>query len=180
MAMTRDSGRALDELVRSVYDDLHRLAARHLKSERADHTLQTTALLNEAYLKLSEGGAPRFNDRTHFLAVASRAMRQVLVDYARARGAQKRGGGKVENLEGEQSAVVQVAARSAEPVDVLELNRALDALANEDEYLVRIVEMRYFGGMTAQETADALGRSVHVIRHDLRLAQAWLRREMGS
>jgi RNA polymerase sigma factor (TIGR02999 family) len=176
--MDRDGAPTLDELVSSVYDDLHRLAARHLHGERSDHTLQTTALLNEAYLKLSEGGASRFNDRTHFLAIASRAMRQVLVDYARARGAQKRGGGKLENLEDEESAVVQVAARSAEPIDVLQLNRALDALAKEDEHLVRLVEMRYFGGMTAQETAEALGCSVHVVRHDLRLAQAWLRREV--
>jgi RNA polymerase sigma factor (TIGR02999 family) len=167
----------LNELVSSLYDDLHRIAARHLRGERPDHTLQTTALLNEAYVKLSGGGQSRFNSRTHFLAVASRVMRQVLVDYARARVTLKRDGGKQEDLS-EVTVSLQLATRGTEPVEILELNRALDALAREDEYLVQIVEMRYFGGMTAKETADAIGRSVHVIRHDLRFAQAWLRREV--
>jgi len=168
----------LNELVNSVYADLHRIAARHLLRERSGHTLQATALLHEVYLKLSDDRQRRFNNKTHFLAVASRVMRQVLVDYARARAANKRDGGRREDVDESASAVQLAPNRGSEPIEILELNRVLDALAQEDEYLCQIVEMRYFGGMTAKETAEALGRSVHIIRHDLRLAQAWLRREL--
>jgi len=173
---------ALNELVTALHSDLHRIAARHLRSERPDHTLQATALLHEAYLKLSDDGQRRFSNRSHFLAVASRVMRQVLVDYARARSTKKRGSGRVSNeVRGDESIPdLQVAAnRGIEPVDVLELNRALDALAQEDEPLAQLIEMRYFGGMTAKELAEFLGRSVHTVRHDLRLAQAWLHRELS-
>ena len=162
---------ALNQLVSALYGDLHRIAARHLRSERSEHTLQATALLHEAYLKLSEETQRQFNGRTHFLAVASRVMRQVLVDHARARATQKRGG---------THDVLQVATkRGNDPVEILDLNRVLDGLAEEDESLAQVIEMRYFGGMTAEETAQVLGRSVHTVRHDLRLAKSWLRRELG-
>jgi RNA polymerase sigma-70 factor (ECF subfamily) len=168
----------LNEFVRIAYEDLHRIAARHLRSERSSHTLQPTALLNEVYLKLANGDR-RFSDRTHFLAVASRAMRQVLVDYARTRGRKKRGEGKVDARDDLSSMSIQIGhAESVEPVDILELNRAIDALAKEDESLAQIIEMRYFGGMRAKEIADIMGKSINVVRHDLRLAQAWLRREI--
>jgi RNA polymerase sigma factor (TIGR02999 family) len=170
-----------DKLVEVLYGDLHRIAERHLRSERPNHTLRATALLHEAYVKLSDNEQSKFKDRTHFLAVASRVMRQVLVDYARARATEKRGISRRHEIqEGESLASLEVAPSTiTEPIDILALNRALEALAEEDSELAGLIEMRYFGGMTAEETADALGRSVHVVRHDLRLALAWLRRELG-
>jgi RNA polymerase sigma factor (TIGR02999 family) len=168
---------ALNELVSVLYDELHRIAARHLRGERSGHTLQTTALIHEAYLRLFGGAERQFAGRVHFLAVASRVMRQVLVDYARARAAKKRDGlgeriAWTTGLEaGEEAGIDQL--------ELIELDAALDALAVEDEPLARLIEMRYFGGMTAEETAESLGLSVHVVRYDLRLAQAWLRRKLG-
>jgi RNA polymerase sigma-70 factor, ECF subfamily len=164
----------LDDLTPALYAALHRLAARHLRGERRDHTLQTTALLHEAYLKLSDEGDRRFSDRTHFLAVASRAMRQVLIDHARARVAAKRGGGR---NAGEQIHVV--AHPRGEPLDVLRVHQALESIAREDEALAHLAELRYFGGMTSTEIASALNRSIHAVRHDLRYVQAWLRRELS-
>jgi RNA polymerase sigma-70 factor (ECF subfamily) len=164
-----------NEIVTALYDQLHRIAARQLRGERSGHTLQTTALVHEAYLRLFDNAGRTFADRAHFLAVASRVMRQVLVDYARARAAKKRSGGAewTANLEVKGNAGV-------EQLELLELDRALEALAGEDKSLAEVIEMRYFGGMTAEETAEALGRSVHIVRHDLRLALAWLKRELGS
>jgi RNA polymerase sigma factor (TIGR02999 family) len=170
-------GSALNDLVKALYDELHRIAARHLRAERASHTLQTTALVHEAYLKLVGDNQRGFADRTHFLAVASRVMRQVLVDYARARATKKRDGNATFLLT--TGAEVEGGA-GVEQMELLDLDRALDALALEDQSLAQLIEMRYFGGMTAEETAEALGRSVHVVRHDLRLAQAWLRRKLSS
>ena len=174
---------ALNQLVNALYGDLHRIAARHLRSERSEHTLQATALLHEAYVKLSEETQRQFNGRTHFLAVASRVMRQVLVDHARARVTQKRGGGSSRHNDLNANVPMQslqvATKRGNDPVEILELNRVLDVLAEEDESLAQVIEMRYFGGMTAEETAKVLGRSVHTVRHDLRLAKAWLRRELG-
>ena len=170
----------LNDLMGALYDDLYRIAARHVHSERRDHTLQATALLHEAYLKLSDSAQSEFNDRTHFLAIASRVMRQVLVDYARARRTEKRGGGEAPasgDIDSAQPLQLR-ATRSTESIVILNLHRALEALAREDAELAQLIELRYFGGMTAEETAEALGRSVHVIRHDLRLAHAWLRREL--
>jgi len=161
----------LDQLTVALYDELRRIAARHLRGERPGHTLQTTALVHEAYLKLCGQPEHQFADRVHFLAVASRVMRQVLVDHARARATQKRGG--------EEPKFAVEAETGTEQVELLDLDRALDALTQEDESLARIVEMKYFGGMTAEETAEALDRSVHIIRHDLRFAQAWLRRKLS-
>ena len=170
----------LNDLLRALYGDLHRIAERHLHSERPNHTLQATALLHEAYLKLSDEDQLKFSDRTHFLAVASRVMRQVLVDYARARTTDKRASHmRYELREDESLAKLEVAAKPGmEPIAVLDLNNILEALARENHELAELVELRYFGGMTAEEMAQTLGRSVHVVRHDLRLAHAWLRREL--
>lgn len=165
---------ALNDLLPALYADLHRIAASHLRGERRDHTLQPTALLHEAYLKLSSEGQRRFADKTHFLAVASRVMRQVLVDHARARATAKRGGGDSAG----DNVQVAVLPRS-EPIDVLRVHRALEVMAEEDEALAQLVELRYFGGLTPKELADALQRSIHAVRHDLRFAQAWLRRELS-
>jgi RNA polymerase sigma factor (TIGR02999 family) len=174
--------KGLDKLIEALYSDLHRIAGRHLRSERPNHTLQPTALLNEAYLKLSENTQRQFNDRTHFLAVASRVMRQVLVDYARARATRRRGGGKRHEVQSEEAlASLQLATPpEVEPIDVLQLNRTLAALSREDAELAKLVELRYFGGMTTQEIAKTLGCSIHVVRYDLRLAEAWLRRNLGE
>lgn len=164
----------LNEAVISLYDELRRIAMGKLRSERYEHTLQTTALVHEAYLKLAGGSQQQFASRVHFLAVASRVMRQVLVDYARARYTKKRGGDPVALTTG-----LAVVDAGDEQIDLLDLNEALNALATEDQSLAQMVEMRYFGGMTAEETAEALNQSVHVVRHDLRLAMAWLRRSLS-
>ena len=172
---------ALNELVTELYNELHRIASRHLRGERSGHTLQTTALVHEAYLKLAADHQPQFADRTHFLAVASRVMRQVLVDYARARATKKRAGDKQENFQrADWTASIAVAgSTAAQPIELLDLDSALHALTCDDPALARLIEMRYFGGMTAEETAEVLGQSVHIVRHDLRLAQAWLRRKLS-
>jgi RNA polymerase sigma factor (TIGR02999 family) len=171
---------ALDELIAVLYSELHRVASRHLRGERAGHTLQTTALVHEVYMKLAGDREFGFNDRAHFLSVASRAMRQVLVDYARSRGRRKRGGDEPGKLSRLITGVPMEAKPDLPPVELLDMDRALAALASEDASLARLVEMRYFGGMTAEETAETLGQSVHVVRHDLRLAQAWLSRKLSK
>jgi len=170
---------ALKELVTALYDELRKVASRHLRGERDGHTLQTTALVHEVYVKLAGGRESGFNDRAHFLSVASRVMRQVLVDYARARATKKRAGdehGKFLPL----TTNIQVKETGLAAVELLDLDAALEALAREDGSLERLIEMTYFGGMTAEETAEALGQSVHIVRHDLRLAQAWLCRRLSK
>jgi RNA polymerase sigma factor (TIGR02999 family) len=170
---------ALDQLTPALYEELHRIAARHIRGERPSHTLQATALVHEAYLKLFDAKDRGFSNEVHFLAVASRVMRQVLVDYARARATQKRSGGAVRNVEWTANLEVE-SEKGIELLDLIELDGAIKALAAEDESLARLIEMRYFGGMTAEETAEALELSVHTVRHDLRYAQAWLRRKLAS
>lgn len=167
----------LGELTPTLYGELHRIASRHLRGERAGHTLQPTALVHEAYLKLFEGTERQYSDEVHFLAVASRVMRQVLVDYARARSSKKRTG--PEAGEAKQTSLEVRSGSDVELVELIELDSAIQALQAEDESLARLIEMRYFGGMTAEESAEALGISAHVVRHDLRLAQAWLRRRLS-
>lgn len=161
-----------------VYAALHRIAKGYLRKERSDHTLQPTALVNEAYLKLFGHLEIQFVDRAHFFAVVSQAMRRILVDHARSRRAVRRGsdGGRVP-----LSATIEVEASLGKAqMGILELDLALDALAEEKSSLAQLIEMRYFGGMTAEESAEVMGRSVHVVRHELRLAHAWLRRELAS
>lgn len=169
---------ALDELMPLVYGELHRIAEMFLRRQRPGHTLQPTALVNEACIKMFENTRHDFADRAHFLAVLARAMRQVLVDHARAGAAEKRGGRgqkvawdtNIEVGDGESSA----------PWRMLELDRALTNLAKENASLGSVVEMHYFGGMTAEEVASVIGRSAHAVRHDLRAARAWLRRELAG
>ena len=156
-----------------MYRELRQIAGRYLHRERQDHTLQPTALVHEAYLKLFADSAPNLSDKAHFLAVASQVMRRILVDYARARNSEKRGGG-LERVE-----TTSLESNDADFLPLLALDRALDALAAENPALARAVEMRYFGGLTAEEAAEVTGRSVHAIRHDLRFAQAWLRRALA-
>ena len=173
---------ALDELMPLVYSELRRIARAFMRQQQPGHTLQPTALVNEAFIKLFQNAEPHFVDRAHFLALMSRVMRQVLVDYARTRTTKKRGGSGHDTPE-RVAWTTRLGADGEARVDLLnliELDGALDALALEDESLARLVEMRYFGGMKAEETAEALGLSVHVVRHDLRLAQAWLRRKLAG
>jgi RNA polymerase sigma factor (TIGR02999 family) len=161
---------AIDKLIPLIYSELHRLAEIVFRSEAPGNTLQPTALLHEAFLRLfADTTTPLFVDRAHFLGIAARLMRQILVDHARSRRAQKRGSGLrvqfSENLP------------SAKPdEDLLDLDRALADLAEEDPRLVVLIELRFFGGMTAKEIAEIRTESVHVVRHDLRYAQARLRR----
>lgn len=168
---------AFHEVSEVLYQELYRIASRQLRSERSNHTLQPTALVHEAYLKLSDFQGRQFTGQVHFLATASRVMRQVLVDYARARGSQKRGGGgtpvPVTNVEIESETGLEL-------IDLIALNDAIQDLGVEDESLARMIEMRFFGGLTAEEIADALGMSVHTVRHDLRYGQAWLRRRLAK
>jgi RNA polymerase sigma-70 factor, ECF subfamily len=142
--------------------------------------LQSTALVHEAYLKLVGNGHAGYVDRAHFLAVAARVMRQVLVDYARARATKKRS--RENPGDGPEWATrIEIGPRPGEePVQLLDLDRVLDTLACEDQALAQLIEMRYFSGMTSEETASVLGESVRIVRHDLRLAQAWLRRKLSS
>lgn len=165
-------------LSRSLYGELRRIAARHLQMERVNHTLQPTALVHEAYLKLAGVTQRTYSNDVHFVAVASRVMRQILVDHARSRCAQKRLGDKHYSL---SDINVPVSCETGPELhELLQLDAALKDLAVESEVLARLIEMRFFGGMTAEESAEALGISVHVARHDLRYAQAWLRRRLAS
>jgi len=164
---------AQGELMSVVYQTLHRIAESHLRKERPDHTLQPTALVNETYLKLFGHSEIEFADRAHFFAVVSRAMRRILVDHARARAAARRNEGQVQ-----LDTSIEEGDAGPEPTKLLDLDLAMDALARERPSLAELIEMRYFGGMTAEETAEVVGRSVHVVRHELRLAHAWLRREL--
>jgi len=174
----RDGDRgALNELIPQVYGELRRIAQSFMRRQRPGHTLQPTALVNEAFIKLFEDARPAFVDRAHFLALMARVMRQVLVDHARALGAAKRGGS--ERRVPWDTNIEVVAARGHRQLNVLELQDALESLERESQSLAEVLEMHYFGGMTAEETAAVVGRSVHIVRHDLRLARAWLRRELA-
>jgi RNA polymerase sigma factor (TIGR02999 family) len=162
---------ALERLLPLVYAELHRLARSALRRDHGLHTLQPTALLNEAFLRLFGRQIPEFSDRAHFLGVAARVMRQVLVDHARKLGALKRGPAL-------QVELPENLAAHAPAASLLELDQALGRLGQEDPRLTRLIEMRFFAGMTAEETAEATGESVHLVRHDLRYAQTRLRRLM--
>lgn len=165
---------AADALLSILYDELHRLAHHYMRTERAGHTLQTTALINEAYLRLVEIDRIQWRDRTHFVAMAATVMRRVLVDHARAHARDKRGGGvAITSLD------VDVAA--VEPgVDVLALNEALDRLATLDPVQGRIVELRYFSGLTIDEVAATLGVSAGTVKREWSIAKAWLYRELAA
>lgn len=164
---------ALDELTPAVYDELRRLARGQLKGERAGHTLDPTALVHEAFLRLGDYDQISWQDRAHFFSIASMTMRRVLVDYARRRRAAKRGG----------SAVAVTLAESRTPgdsvdVDLIALDEALSQLGQQDPRQCRVVEMRYFGGLTHEEIAEMLGVSLATVNRDWRVAKLWLRRAL--
>jgi len=163
---------ALGKLVPLLYRELRRLAGHYLRQERAGHTLQPTALVHEAYLHLAGEDHGDWRDRAHFMAVAAQLMRRILVEYARRRSAAKRGGG-VAVVELEDLADL----REPELVEVLAVDEALARLAGIDPQQARVVELRYFAGLTAEETAEALGISPRTVKREWTLASAWLRRE---
>jgi len=166
---------ALDRLLPLVHGELRRLAGRHMRHERPGHTLQASALVNEAYLRLIEVKQVHWQNRAHFFAMASRLMRRILVDAARAKGSQKRNAG------GQKVSLDEAVAVAATPSqDFVALDDALNALEAVDPRKCKVVEMRFFGGMSVEETAAALDLSVGTIKSDWRLAKAWLARELGD
>jgi RNA polymerase sigma factor (TIGR02999 family) len=163
---------ALDAVIPLVYDELKKLASAHLRREGRAEPLQTTALVHEAFLRLVGGRQPSYANRAHFYGVASRLMRQILVDAARARAAEKRGAGA-------EVALADLSDLGYQPDEaLLAMDEALGRLASTNSLKAQLIEMRYFAGMTAEECAEVLSISVHVVRRELRLAQAWLRREI--
>jgi RNA polymerase sigma factor (TIGR02999 family) len=165
---------ALDRLVPLVYAELQKMASAYLRREPQGQTLQPTALVHEAWLRLAGNTSPDFSNRTHFLGVAARLMRQILVDRARARGAVKRDAGSRVPLEDE------VAFTGRRAAVLVTLDHALLDLEAQDPEKARILELKFFGGMTAEDSAELLGITVHKVNRQMRLAQAWLRREMAS
>jgi RNA polymerase sigma factor (TIGR02999 family) len=165
---------ALEKLVPLVYQELHRLASRYMRGERSGHLLQTTALVNEAYLRLHDTNGIRWQNRNHFYAVAARAMRRILVDFARARNQQKRNGGRQVSLD---DALTIGGDRSA---DILALDDALTTLATLDHRQSQIVELRFFGGLTEPDIARTLGVSPRTVSSEWRLARSWLLRQLNG
>ena len=174
LAEYRDGDRgALDRLLPLVYSELRRIAARSLRAERRDHTLQPTALVNEAYVRLVDWKDVRWQNRAHFFAMAARLMRRILVDEARARGYQKRGGG-APMLSLDEALIVPAAPGK----DLVALDDALTALAEVDGRKSQVVEMRFFGGLSLDETAEALQVSRDTVKRDWKMAKLWLLREI--
>jgi RNA polymerase sigma factor (TIGR02999 family) len=164
---------ALDELAPRIHDELYRLAQRYMRGESAGHTLQATALVNEAYLRLAGSEQP-WQNRAHFLGVAAQMMRRILVDHARARGSQKRGSNRTHvNLD-------EVTIFAGADDTVMELDDALRKLAEFDERKARLIELRFFGGLTYEEAAEVLSISTTTLDRELRLAKAWLKQELES
>ena len=166
--------RAFDQVIDRVYKDLRRRAAAYLRNERPEHTLQPTALVHEAFIKLVDKREIKWQDRNHFLAVAAQAMRRILVDHARSRNREKRGG------DNEDLPLDDATGAASDPhrIDLVALDEALRNLATFDERQARIVELKYFGGMTLDEAADFLGVSRATVRRDWQIARAWLRRQL--
>jgi RNA polymerase sigma factor (TIGR02999 family) len=164
---------ALEQLIPLVHDELRRLARRHMAHERVGHTLQATALVNEAFVRLIDVQQVKWQDRAHFFAMSSRLMRRILVDFARSKGYQKRGGG-AQKVSFDEALVVTNEAGH----DLVGLDDALNALAAFDSRKAQVVEMRFFGGLSVEETAEALKVSVDTVMRDWKLAKAWLLREL--
>lgn len=165
---------ARDQLFDAVYGELRRLARRYLRGERTDHSLSPTALVHEAYLKLIDQRRVQWQNRSHFFAISAQLMRRILVDHARAHGTAKRGAGTKERLQD-----MPLGARLRDE-DVLTLDAALERLGTLDERQSRLVELRFFAGLTVEETAIALGVSPITVKRDWALARAWLYRELGG
>jgi RNA polymerase sigma factor (TIGR02999 family) len=166
---------ALDRLMPVVYAELQKLAASHLRNERLAHTLQPTALVHEVYARLVKKDQPDYQNRCHFMGVAAQVMRQILIDHARTRNAAKRGSG-IFKLSIEESGDIPV----DRPSMLLAVDDALQELARKDPAKARLIEMRFFGGLTAEESAEVTGMPVAEVRRHLRVAQAWLQRELDS
>jgi RNA polymerase sigma factor (TIGR02999 family) len=166
---------ALEKLAPLVYDNLRRLAHHYMKGQRPDHTLQTAALVNEAYLRLADQRSPSFTNRSHFLAVAAKAMRQILVNYAKASQCQKRGAG-ASKVELDEAALISPQPSRA----ILDLNDAMERLAMLDSRKAQVVELRYFGGLKQEEIADVLKISTVTVRRDWVFSKAWLYTELRN
>ncbi len=166
---------ARDRLMPLVYDELHRLAHQHMRRERPDHTLQTSALVNEAYLRLVDQSQIHWESRAHFFGIAARLMRQILVDEARRRNLAKRGGGAIQVAPDEARTVSQ-----DQSADVMALDDALESLEKIDSRQSRIVELRFFGGLSIEETAEVLKVSPGTVMRDWTFARAWLRKAMST
>jgi len=165
---------ALNQLIPAVHGQLRRLAHRYVRHERTGHTLETTAVVNEAYIRLVDVQRVHWRDRIHFFAIAATLMRRVLIDYGRARRTLKRGGARTSKVSLEQLPVMA----PPELTDLIALARALDALSAFDGRKARVVELRFFGGLSVDETAEALQVSSETVKRDWRLAKVWLLREM--
>ena len=166
---------ALQQLVPIVHEELRRLARRQMAGERPGHTLQPTALVNEAYLRLVNLKQMQWQNRAHFFAMGARLMRRILVDFARSRGYQKRGGGAKQVSFTEALEVAE-----GQPTDVVALNDALEALADVDERKSRVVELRFFGGLSVEETAEVLNVSRETVKRDWKVAKMWLLRQLRT
>jgi RNA polymerase sigma factor (TIGR02999 family) len=166
---------ALSELLAYVYGELRRRAASYLRRERAGHTLQPTALVHEAWIRLVDQREVRWQNRAHFFAIAAQAMRRILVDHARSRHRAKRGSGAT------KVTLLEDSARTPErAIDLLALDEALERLARRDPQLARVVELRFFGGLSVEETAEVLGCSASTVKRDWATARAWLHQELGQ
>ncbi|MFT7464096.1 MAG: RNA polymerase sigma-70 factor (ECF subfamily) [Pseudohongiellaceae bacterium] len=168
-------GGALEELLPLVYDELHRLAQRRLSRERRDHTLQATALVNEAYLRLIDQRDQSWKNRSHFLGIAATMMRRILINHAQAHRAEKRGGDRQRVTLHESAALLE--GRAA---DLIDLDAALDRLTARDQEAARLVELRFFAGLSNEEVAELQGVSTRTVERSWRVAKAWLRKELGD
>ncbi len=164
---------ALDRVIPLVYAELRRIADGYLRHERPSHTLQPTALVHEAYMRMLDQHQPDYRNRAHFLGVAAQVMRQILIDHARGKCAAKRGGGQHRLSIGEASE-----AAVERPALMIELDDAINTLERQDPQKARLIVLRFFGGLTAEESAEVLGLPMNTIRRELRVAQAWLQREL--
>lgn len=175
LAWNRGDDAALEELTPLVYQELRQLAQSYMRREAPGHALQPTALVHETYMRLVDVGQIQWQDRAHFFGMAARLMRRILVDIARAQGRAKRGG-KAEHLVIDE----QILADDPKDLDLLDLNEALDGLAALDQRKSQVVELRFFGGLTVEETAEALGVSRDTVLRDWRVARLWLLRELSA
>ena len=171
----RGDKEALDQLMPIVYDELRRQAARYLRRERAGHTLQTTALIHEAYVRLVDQRNVQWQNRAHFFGIAAQLMRRILVDHARTKKRAKRGGSGVRVSMSEVNAAVK-----GQDLDVVALDEALDRLEKIDAQQSRVVELRFFSGLTVEETAEVMGISPATVKRDWSMAKAWLHRELSG
>jgi RNA polymerase sigma factor (TIGR02999 family) len=171
---SRGDKAALDQLIPIVYDELRRQAARYLRRERVGHTLQTTALIHEAYIRLVDQRNVRWQNRAHFYGIAAQLMRRILVDHARSKGRAKRGGSDI-RVSLEDSTVVT----NSQDLDIVALDQALERLAIIDPQQAKIVELRFFSGLTVEETAEVLSISPATVKREWSMAKAWLHREIN-